>query len=288
MNDDLILLASAYLDGDVTADERARVESDPELLGEVERLRSVRSMLGDTEPSSISLREQHLATALAAWDTVVATAADSSPTPLGERRRRRSNRVLLGAAAAIMVVFAGGIALQTFTGSESSDEASFDAATAPTPTDPPVAALAEPSDAAGSQRAATDPETAAAESADVADSSTGGTVDTGIADPAPPSELELEQLNTTEELGIFASDAVEAPTSPDVPAATSAPIDDQLTATQATILDAKLPLCLDVDYVVGPALYQGTEVVVGVDISRELALAYRAANCREVARAPLP
>ena len=43
MNDDLTLLASAYLDGDVTADERARVESDPQLLGEVERLRSVRT-----------------------------------------------------------------------------------------------------------------------------------------------------------------------------------------------------------------------------------------------------
>ncbi len=117
---------------------------------------------------------------------------------------------------------------------------------------------------------------------------TGDTVDTGIADPAPPGDLELEQLNTTEELGIFASDAVDAPTSPDVPAATSAPIDDRLTATQATILDAELPRCLDVDYVVGPALYQGTEVVVGVDTSRDLALAYRAANCREVARARLP
>jgi hypothetical protein len=288
MNDDLTLLASAYLDGDVTADERALVESDPQLLGEVERLRSVRIMLADTEPASISLREQHLANALDAWDTVMATAADRTPTPFGERRRRRSNRILLGAAAAIMVVFAGGIALQTFTGGESSDEASFDAATAATPTDPPVAALAEPGEAAGSQRAATDPEPASAESADVADSSTLDTVDTGIADPAPPGDLELEQLSTTEELGIFASDAVDAPTSPDVPAATSAPIDDQLTATQATILDAELPRCLDVDYVVGPALYQGTEVVVGVDTSRDLALAYRAANCREVARAPLP
>jgi hypothetical protein len=287
MNDDLILLASAYLDGDVTAEERALVESDPELLGEVERLRSVRIMLGDTEPASISLRERHLASALDAWDTVMATAGDSSPTPLGERRRRRSNRTLLGAAAAIMVVFAGGVALQTLTGGESSDETAFDAATAPAATDPPVAALAEPSDAAGSQRAADDPATASAESADTADSSAGGTIDTGIENAAPPGDLELEQLNTTEELGIFASDAVGAPTSPDVPAATSAPIDDQLTATQATILDAELPVCLDVDYVVGPALYQGTEVVVGVDISRDLALAYRA-NCREVARAPLP
>ena len=55
MNDDLTLLASAYLDGDVTADERARVEADPELIAEVERLRYVKVLLADTEPSPISV-----------------------------------------------------------------------------------------------------------------------------------------------------------------------------------------------------------------------------------------
>ena len=39
MNDDLTLLASTYLDGEATPDERARVEADPALLAEVERLR---------------------------------------------------------------------------------------------------------------------------------------------------------------------------------------------------------------------------------------------------------
>jgi hypothetical protein len=287
MNDDLILLASAYLDGDVTADERARVESDPELLGEVERLRSVRIMLGAAGPSSISVREQHLAGALDAWDTVMATAADTSPTPLGERRRRRSNRVLLGAAAAIMVVFAGGIALQTFTGGESPDEVSLDAATAATTADQPAA---DTNDAARSQQAETNAEAAspAAESDEGSGSASDGTVDTGISDPAPPGEVALEELRTTEELGIFASDAVDAPEAPEVPAATSGAIDDQLTENQATLLATEWPLCLNVDYVVGPALYLGTEVVVGVDTSRDLALAYRAVNCREVARAPLP
>jgi hypothetical protein len=263
------------------------VESDPELLGEVERLRSVRIMLGDAEPPSISLREQQLATALDAWDTVMATAADNAPTPLGARRARRSNRVLLGAAAAIMIVIAGGIALQTLSGGESTDQASFDAATAASTPEPNAAAPADANDAAGSQRAETNAP-AAVDSAEAPVSPADGTVDTGISDPAPPGELELEELTTTEELGIFASDAVDAPETPDVPAATSAPVDDRLTETQAAVLDAELPRCLNVDYVVGPALYQGTEVVVGVDLSRDLALAYRAANCREVARAPLP
>ena len=53
MNDDLTLLASSYLDGDVTADERALVETDPDALAEVERLRSVRALLGDVEPPMI-------------------------------------------------------------------------------------------------------------------------------------------------------------------------------------------------------------------------------------------
>ena len=61
MTDDLITLASAYLDGDTTAAERAQVEADPELLAQVERLRQVRAVLGDTEAAPISVRERHLA-----------------------------------------------------------------------------------------------------------------------------------------------------------------------------------------------------------------------------------
>ena len=42
MNDDQRLLANAYLDGEVSADERARAEADPEVVAEVARLRAVR------------------------------------------------------------------------------------------------------------------------------------------------------------------------------------------------------------------------------------------------------
>ena len=134
MNDDLTLLASAYLDGDVTADERARVEDDPDAMAEVERLRAVRSLLGDLEPAAISVRETHLAAALDAWerlpeaerngvrrdqtpagiDAAAAAGAASvtSPTPLNTRRRPASTRWLTGAAAALVLVLAGGVALQ--------------------------------------------------------------------------------------------------------------------------------------------------------------------------------
>ena len=71
MNDDLTLLASAYLDGEATPDERARVEADPALLGEVERLRAVRVTLLDArwfEGPSDDVREAAIAAALGALD----------------------------------------------------------------------------------------------------------------------------------------------------------------------------------------------------------------------------
>lgn len=277
MNDELTLLASAYLDGDVTADERARVVADPALLGAVERLRYVRVLLANSEPSSISVRESLLANALDAWDRVPAP-----PTSLAQRRRANTNRRLLGAAAALALVLAGGIVLQTSSLGTNDDSASKSASDATNP--PEVAALAESTDA-GAEIAADEVAPSAQMPAAAPTVPDDAGLDTGINDAAPPIETELEQLDTPEELAIFASDAVGAPQDPEVPAATSESIDDR---AQTTILAAQWPLCLGADYVVGPARYGSKEVVVGVDESRQLAIAYEAANCREVARARLP
>ena len=314
MNDDDTLLASAYLDGDVTGDERALVETDLDLLSEVDRLRQVRALLTDQEPPSIARREEHLAAALDAWDrlpesertgavrditpaalrrgaspaSAAAAATITTSTSLEHRRRAAMNRRMLGAAAAIVLVLGGGVALQTLS-SGSDDEASSSAsADATVPLE--EAALAATADAAGESG---DSGTGgAAESADIAPIAPApqpdAEFDTGINDAAPPSERTLDLLQTPDDLALFASDAVDAPVSPDVPAATSAPIDDRLTPQQAEILDATLPLCLGADFVVGPAFYQDTEVVVAVDVSRDLALAYVGTTCREVARARLP
>ncbi len=280
MNDDLTLLASAYLDGDVNADERARVEADPALLEEVARLRYVRVLLADAETSSISTRETLLANALDAWDRVPAP-----PTSLADRRRITTNRRLLGAAAVLVFVLAGGVVLQTLSSDTDNDTASQSAGAVTT--QPEVAALAESSDDAGAAIAADEVAPSAQVPAEVTVPAS-AELDTGINNAAPPTETELEQLDTPEELGIFASDAVDAPQDPGVPAATSQAIDDRLTDAQAEILASQWPLCLGADYVVGPARYRSTEVVVGVDEGRELAIAYEAANCREVARARLP
>lgn len=304
MNDDLTQLASAYLDDDVTADERARVEADPELLAEVDRLRTVAVLLADVEPGRISVREQQLSAALEAWDrlpdaertganrdltprsmqrgvdaaTLAGAAAISSPpASLSTRRRAATNRRLLGAAAAIVVVLGGGILLQTVT-SGSDDDSAEQVSSAAQVADAPSAEEVSPevaADAAGGDAAPFEATTEGAE------------LDTGVLDPAPPGEVVLEQLDSTDDLRAFAGDAVGAPVSPDVPAATSAPIDDLLTDEQRALLEAEWPLCLGADIVVGPARYGDVEVVVAIDEGRSLALAYVADTCREVARARL-
>jgi hypothetical protein len=301
MNDDLDLLASAYLDGDVTADERALVESDPELLAEVERLRAVRILVGDVEPPPISVREAHLAGALGAWDrlpeaertgarrdvtpsgidaaAVAGAAAVTAPTPLRERRRTRSNRWLVGAAAAMVLVLAGGVALQLAANGDDSptvqDAATQDATAelvAPA-ADSPAEADAGALSADASRDAVTD----------------GSQLDTGIANAAPPAEdAGLDRLETPADLADFAAAALGAPVAPDVPAATSAPADEDLSPAESAIASAELPVCLGVDLVVGPAVYGDVPVVVGIDEGRNLAIAYRAATCAEVARARLP
>lgn len=305
MNDDLTLLASAYLDGDVTADERARVEGDPDVLTEVDRLRSVRALLSDVETPQISVREAHLAAALGAWerlpeaersgarrdvtpagiDAAAAAGAASvtAPTPLSSRRRTSrlsSTRWLTGAAAALVLVLAGGVALQLST-DDDTDDAASSAETEADATEA-LAASGEAADPAA-DRAADEvaPDGGAGDA--------GVELDTGIDNAAPPGEnVGLDELENLTDLADFAAAAVGAPVAPDVPAATSAPSDEELSEAETFLAEAELPRCLGVDIIVGPAVYGGVAVVVGIDEGRNLAIAYRAATCAEVARVRLP
>lgn len=303
MNDDLTLLASAYLDGDVDADERAQVESDPELLAEVDRLRSVRALLHHPEAPPISTREEHLAGALAAWDRIpaaertgatrdltprgiggaaaAAAASVSAPTRLGDRRRRSmSPRWLTAAAAALVLVLAGGVVLQL---SSSSDDDSASTEALPDSTTAADAAAGN----AELRSEALEADDAGAVPEELADAATDGTqLDTGIDSAAPPGDDDLVVLLTPQDLASFAADSLDAPDALDVPAATSAPVDPS--EDSSTLADSALPLCLGVDDVVGPARYDTVFVVVGIDVSRDIAIAYTVPDCQEIARARLP
>ena len=317
MNDDLAALASAYLDDAATPEERAQVDSSPDLLAEVERLRLVRALLADVDTPSISLREQHLATALGAWDrlpeaersggtpdiapqgmdpaTAAAAATISTPASLEGRRRSRAAIWMGTVAAAMALVLAGSVVLQSVLDGND-DDSSFSATlessdAAPEPNSSAAIAgqaaeelqqdldlSAEPSDsgndAAGPQLGLDD-----------------GTIN--IDAEAPPKEADLEVLSNPEQLGIFASDAVGAPVSPDIPASTDAQSsptagEEEPSEAEAAIEAFEFPLCAGADYVVGPADYRGEPVVVGIDVSRNLAIAYKALDCSVIARASLP
>jgi hypothetical protein len=137
---DHTLLASVYLDGEASPDQRALVETSPESLAEVDELGNVRMVLAATAPeASLSEREGHLAGALDVWERMsdnerlgnvmsaggvdaAAAAALSTPTSSSNARRRRAakrsknnggfggSQWFLSAAAALVVV-AGGAAI---------------------------------------------------------------------------------------------------------------------------------------------------------------------------------
>src|SRR3954471_11589465 len=91
-------LASAYLDGDLEADQRATVESDPDAMAMVDSFARVRAELNTSEPVDDAGRSAAVAAALAEFDArrnVIDPAANTVPTsdqavvtPLHSRRAR--------------------------------------------------------------------------------------------------------------------------------------------------------------------------------------------------------
>jgi hypothetical protein len=107
-NFDAIELASAYLDGEATADERARVEGDPALLAEVERLRRVRAAVVATRPVPPAQRDAAIAAALGAFDELQVDApTPPNVVPMAGRRRARWMQGLTAAAAVAVLVLGG-------------------------------------------------------------------------------------------------------------------------------------------------------------------------------------
>lgn len=125
LSDDAIEMVSAYLDGEASASEMERVESDPELLAAVDRLGRTTQLLR-AERVSADVVDRHVAAAL---DAFPAPGAGARIVDLGtERRRRWYDRVPLGAVAAAAVVIAlVGVATQIDSG-DSDDTATADVA----------------------------------------------------------------------------------------------------------------------------------------------------------------
>src|SRR3954465_13926377 len=94
-------LASAYLDDEVTADERARVEGDPALLARVDGLRSARDALRAASFEAVTETRR---------DEAIRAAIGQSPLiALAAARSRRRVQVASIAAAVVLVLAVAGV-----------------------------------------------------------------------------------------------------------------------------------------------------------------------------------
>lgn len=118
MNDEQYFLANAYLDGELTADERQIAEADPEVMTEVEQLRALQAELRDVPGPSAEARESAIGAAMAAFgaefsatrvDAVSVTEPSPHAAPVVPFRRRPAYAKLLGVAAAVVAVAGLGI-----------------------------------------------------------------------------------------------------------------------------------------------------------------------------------
>lgn len=125
-------LASAYLDGEATAQEQAMVEADPDLLARVERFRHAAEEVAS--PAAEAGREEIIAEALKAFKPEAEPAKQAEKLTsrprqprsgfllqFRERLRNRPLAPILGAAAALAVVFLA-ITIFALTNEDTSDD----------------------------------------------------------------------------------------------------------------------------------------------------------------------
>ena len=104
--DDFELL-SAYIDGEVSDEERARIESDPRLMSEVNQILSMSKKVGEIILNDQETRSNHIQTAL----NEIAVASSDSVIPIRSAGKssfsfRRPAWVLGAVAAALLVIVA--------------------------------------------------------------------------------------------------------------------------------------------------------------------------------------
>jgi hypothetical protein len=129
MNDDQFLLANAYLDGELTADERRNAEADPAVMAEVEGLRALQAELRAVPAPSAAARESAISAAMAEF--AASSAAEPAPVPAPiPFRPRPAYAKYLGIAAAIVAVAGLGVIVSLANLGGGDDDAADNAAEA--------------------------------------------------------------------------------------------------------------------------------------------------------------
>ena len=181
-------LASAFMDGDVTPAERARVDGAPELLVLVASMRHVATLVAAVPAPALARRESSIQAALAAFDMLgTGSAAEHGPVGNGSvvslaSRRRFSNTVLSAAAAVLLLGVVGISVLSNNSSNDKSETASLETDTK----------LAEPA--------------AAQDTAGTADQTNDGGDEVMVALAAPIDIENLDQLAALTIPELFAAD----------------------------------------------------------------------------------
>tara|TARA_Y100000766_G_scaffold153031_1_gene131490 strand:- start:1846 stop:2994 length:1149 start_codon:yes stop_codon:yes gene_type:complete len=100
-------LISAYIDGEVTDEERARIESDPKLMNEVNQILSISKRVGKVVPNDPETKSNHIQTAL----NEMSVNLPDSVILIGNADKQgsffaRPARILGAVAAAILIIIA--------------------------------------------------------------------------------------------------------------------------------------------------------------------------------------
>jgi hypothetical protein len=262
MNDDQILLASAYVDHDVDDVERARAEADPAVMAEVARLRDLRGRLRDVDPPDPDRRERSVAAAVAAFGHETAPVAPAArPIPLPRRPRRAWWGGVAAAAAALVVVVAGTVAIRGGGAGDDSDDS---------------AAVATDARAGDSETMQAAPDAAPSAASPAA-------TDQGVAGATESASDATSATTSTEESS--AASTLLAATGPTLIGP------DELAAYASVAADSTQTLtdgasCTWPGAYVGPATYDGTSVEVFVE--GDVATAVDVATCEPVVVVALP
>jgi len=255
--------ASAYLDGELDADQRAVVENDADAVAMVDSFARIRAELSKAEPVDDAVRSAALAAALAEFDvrheTADPAAAAAVVTSL-QSRRHRTYRVLMGVAAATVIAVVGVAALNSSKG----NDANSTALVAPDQT----AEQPQPKLAAA-------PATAGAN--DAAGAAPAGTAAPG-AQSIESAAASLPELNSKEELKAFA-DSFRIGAAAPAPAATTAAATGTAGATPLGDSSFQSPCVTPEQTELGQVVYRGAPAVVVRVNSSGTIVAIAVADC---------
>jgi hypothetical protein len=274
-------VASAYLDGELDATERAAASADPAVMAEVESFARVRAALGEVDPVVASTKTAAIAAALAEFDAIHAipespmtpalapegthVAAAATNVVSLQSRRMRAYRVLAGVAAAAVVGVVAVAALNTNGGSDREVSSSATEIQAATPSELPS------TKAAGAIEAATE-----ATEAPAATMAAAAEDDSGVA--ADSAAAAVPVIETKQELQEFAAGVESSRTSTESSQPLSAEAPPQYGSPSPG--GYAPPSCLSSDQVVlGPILFQGADAVAVRDTATGALQAVDAVDC---------